>query len=137
MRPFTEELVVEAAGVPLPLATLRGACTAGELTLASDSLPFGTVVLGSCTSKWLALSNRGDVGVRFAWDVRALAPHFSILPSGGAAGGVEVFWGPAARHCSIRLRARQFRRARRRRGLTKLPFQALECRTARHGLSIA
>lgn len=74
--------MADAAGVPLPLTSLRGACTAGELTLASDSLPFGTVVLGSRSSKRLTLSNTGDMGVRFAWDVKALGPHFSILPSG-------------------------------------------------------
>lgn len=85
MRPFSEELRGDAAGVPLSLVTLTGACTAGELTLASDSVPFGTVVLGSRTSKRLALSNTGDVGVRFAWDTKALAPHFSIVPAGTGA----------------------------------------------------
>jgi hydrocephalus-inducing protein len=82
MAPFSEALALDVAGVPLLLATLTGACTAGELSLASDSLPFGTVVLGSRTSKRLALANSGDVGARFAWDARALRPHFEILPSG-------------------------------------------------------
>jgi len=91
---FTEQLVIDAAGTPLPLAALTGACTAGELTLASDSLPFGTVVLGSRTSKRLALGNTGDVGVRFAWDTRALVPHFSIVPAGG--------WGSVVRWCGVR-----------------------------------
>lgn len=82
MAPFSEQLLVEAAGVPINLVTLTGACTAGELSLASDSLPFGTVVLGSRTYKRLALENTGDVGVRFAWDAKALAPHFTISPTG-------------------------------------------------------
>lgn len=82
MAPFSEQLLADAAGVPMTLATLTGACTAGELAIASDSLPFGTVVLGSRTSKRLALANTGDVGVRFAWDAKALAPHFAVSPTG-------------------------------------------------------
>ena len=82
MAPFTEELLADASGVPLQLAALTGACTAGELSLASDSVPFGTVVIGSRASKRLALANTGDVGARFAWDARRLGPHFSIVPAG-------------------------------------------------------
>lgn len=82
MAPFSEQLLADASGIQVALATLTGACTAGELSLASDSLPFGAVVLGSRTSKRLSLANTGDVGVRFAWDTRALAPHFAISPSG-------------------------------------------------------
>jgi hydrocephalus-inducing protein len=82
MPAFSEELVVDVCGMPFALATLTGACTAAELSLASDSVPFGTVVLGSRTSKRLALSNTGDVGVHFAWDSRALGPHFVIVPPG-------------------------------------------------------
>jgi hypothetical protein len=88
MAAFSEELVVDVSGVPLALATLTGACTAGELSLASDSVPFGTVVLGSRTSKAVALANTGDVGVKFGWDTRALGPHFAIVPAGGSA-----WWG--------------------------------------------
>lgn len=101
MAPFSEELVVSAAGVPLTLAALTGACTAGELALASDSLPFGTVALGSRTSKRLALSNTGDVGARFAWDARALAPHFAVLPAGARARGAQPgcsSWRTASLH---------------------------------------
>lgn len=81
-RPWTESLVVDAAGVRLPLGSLSGCCTGLELSLAADSLPFGTVVLGSRTTKRLGLANTGDVGARFAWDVKALGRHFSIYPAG-------------------------------------------------------
>ncbi|PNH08880.1 Hydrocephalus-inducing protein [Tetrabaena socialis] len=83
MRPFTEELLVNLCGVPTPLATLTGACLGTELRLASDSLPFGPVVLGSRAVKRLQLENTGDVGTKFAWDTRALGPHFAIFPSDG------------------------------------------------------
>ena len=81
-RPFQEKLLVSAGGVLLPLATLSGACVGLELTLASDSLPFGTVVLGSKTTKQLQLSNTGDIGTKFAWDPKMFKPHFSIYPAG-------------------------------------------------------
>lgn len=121
MAPFSEELVVSAAGVPLPLAVLTGACTAGELALASDSLPFGTVALGSRTSKRLALSNTGDVGARFAWDTRALAPHFSIQPPGAPRGrrgryarrGAGALAGEPLRPRPRRVRGAHYARPRR------------------------
>jgi hydrocephalus-inducing protein len=74
--------MVSAGGVLLPLATLSGACVGLELALASDSLPFGTVVLGSKTTKHLQLSNTGDIGTKFAWDAKLFKPHFSIYPAG-------------------------------------------------------
>lgn len=99
MAPFSEELTIDAAGVPLSLASLTGACTAGELRLASDSLPFGVVALGSRTAKRLALCNTGDVGARFAWDCKALGPHFSIIPAGvwGLPACMYALLGAAAR----------------------------------------
>lgn len=108
MAPFSEELVVDAAGVPLPLAALTGACTAGELMLASDSVPFGTVALGSRATKRLTLSNTGDVGVRFAWDAKALAPHFSVSPPEGFLppgqdARLEVAFQPTAASADIRV----------------------------------
>lgn len=53
-----------------------------EMTLAADSLPFGSVVLGSRTTKKLGLANTGDVGARFSWDTKALGQHFTIYPAG-------------------------------------------------------
>jgi len=107
-RPFQEKLLVSAGGVLLPLATLSGACVGLELTLASDSLPFGTVVLGSKTTKQLQLSNTGDIGTKFAWDPKMFKPHFSIYPAEGflAAGQdvkLEVTFHPNAVEPDIRV----------------------------------
>ncbi len=82
-RTFSEELFADVAGLRLHMGSLTGACTGTELSLASDSLPFGTVVLGSRTSKRLQLVNSGDLGTKFAWDTRAFGQHFSIFPAGG------------------------------------------------------
>jgi hydrocephalus-inducing protein len=82
MLTFKEPLRALVAGVPQVLATLTGASTGMALMLASDSIPFGTVVLGSRTTKRLQLSNHGDLGCRFAWDARPLGQQFSINPAG-------------------------------------------------------
>jgi hydrocephalus-inducing protein len=83
MRPFKEPLYALIAGVAQQLTVLTGACTGLSLLLASDSIPFGTVVLGSRTTKRLQLSNVGDVGCRFAWEMAPLGREFSISPAGG------------------------------------------------------
>lgn len=95
-HPFSEELIADVAGVRTTLAQLTGACTGTELSLASDSLPFGTVVLGSRTSKRLQLSNTGDVGTKFVWETKALGPNFTIYPAGEPPGCVVIMtkmWG--------------------------------------------
>lgn len=83
---FKEALRALVAGVPQVLTTLTGACTGVALLLASDSIPFGTVVLGSRTTKRLQLSNVGDLGCKFAWDTRPLGQDFSITPAGELCG---------------------------------------------------
>ena len=82
MRMFKEPLRALVAGVPQVLAQLSGACTGASVLLASDSIPFGSVVLGSRTTKRLQLSNVGDVGCQFVWDTYLLAGQFSISPAG-------------------------------------------------------
>ncbi len=46
-RAWQQEVAVQVAGVTLPLLTLSAACLGTRLTLSTDNLPFGTVVLGS------------------------------------------------------------------------------------------
>ncbi len=46
-RAWQQEVAVQVAGVTLPLLTLSAACLGTQLTLSTDNLPFGTVVLGS------------------------------------------------------------------------------------------
>lgn len=82
-RHWSEDLPVEANGVPLPLLRLAGACSGTQVSLASDTLPFGPVAQGSSTVKRLALDNTGDTGTKYSWDVKALAPHFTITPAEG------------------------------------------------------
>jgi hydrocephalus-inducing protein len=68
--------------VPQVITTISGACTGLSVLLASDSIPFGTVVLGSRTTKRLLLSNNGDLGCKFAWDTSRFGSNFGITPAG-------------------------------------------------------
>jgi hydrocephalus-inducing protein len=88
---FKEPLRALVAGVPQVLATLTGASTGMSLLLASDSIPFGTVVLGSRSTKRLQLSNNGDMGCKFAFDTRPLGQQFSISPAGGCNGPLQGY----------------------------------------------
>jgi hydrocephalus-inducing protein len=81
-RQFKEPLKALVAGVPQVLTTISGACTGLSVLLASDSIPFGTVVLGSRTTKRLLLSNKGDLGCKFAWETARFGANFSITPAG-------------------------------------------------------
>lgn len=67
-------------GVSTCLSTCVGACVGAQLSLSAETLPFGTVVLGSSATKRLQIDNTGDVGCQFVWDAAALGSHFSIHP---------------------------------------------------------
>lgn len=62
---------------------LSGSCQGLEISLDSESVPFGAVVQRSWSSRRLVMSNTGDIGARFRWDPRAFAPDFSVSPAQG------------------------------------------------------
>ena len=47
MRPWQQEVAAQVAGITVPLLALSAACLGTQLTLSSENLPFGNVVLGS------------------------------------------------------------------------------------------
>eukprot|EP00667_Euglena_gracilis_P000008 EG_transcript_8 len=83
LRPFTQDVYVEIAGIPTPFLTVSGAGQGIELHLDVKTVSFGPVVHGTFGTKRILLFNTGDVGVRFQWDTRKLEPHFSITPAEG------------------------------------------------------
>nr|XP_032813560.1 hydrocephalus-inducing protein homolog isoform X3 [Petromyzon marinus] len=88
---FTAEVCVESAGVRRPVFLLKGCCQGLEMVLDQEQLPFGAVVLRSQATRRLLLHNMGDVGASFSWDVKHLAPDFSVSPARGyAAAGMDV-----------------------------------------------
>lgn len=47
MRPWQQEVAARVAGITVPLLTLSAACLGTQLTLSTENVPFGNVVLGS------------------------------------------------------------------------------------------
>ncbi|CAE7551801.1 Hydin, partial [Symbiodinium microadriaticum] len=71
----------------IPQFTAQGA----EVSLDTDSLPYGIVVLGSSKTKKLSLENTGDLSLTFQWSEASFGPHFSISPLyGKLAPGNEI-----------------------------------------------
>ncbi|XP_035827636.1 hydrocephalus-inducing protein [Aplysia californica] len=80
---FTEEVLLECAGMSQPLFVVKGSCLGMEISLDSDSLSFGTVYQRSSSSRKLVMSNTGDMNTKFRWDVKRFKPDFSISPEEG------------------------------------------------------
>ena len=66
LRQFFEEIPLSVSGETRSLFNISGACLGTELKLASESLPFGAVSLGSKVTKRLHLENTGDVITNFS-----------------------------------------------------------------------
>lgn len=58
-RTWQQEVAAQVAGVTIPLLTLSAACLGTQLTLSTDNLPFGTVVLGSEVSSVCVICLQG------------------------------------------------------------------------------
>ena len=64
IAPFTEELLMECAGLSQPLFVVAGACQGVEISLDTDSVPFGAVVQQSHSTRKVVMNNTGDIGSR-------------------------------------------------------------------------
>ena len=80
---FNEELLIRYAGVTRKLLSLAGKAQGVEISLDSDSLPFGVAVLGSQKVKKLTLENTGDISITYQWNESTFGKHFSISPLAG------------------------------------------------------
>jgi hydrocephalus-inducing protein len=80
---FNEDLLVRYAGVTKSLLNVSGKSQGIEISLDSDSLPFGVVVLDSQKIKKLTLENVGDISISFQWMEATFGQHFSITPLSG------------------------------------------------------
>jgi hydrocephalus-inducing protein len=56
---FTEAVHAKVAGVETPLLAISGAALGLEVKLDTNTLPFGTIVLGSSTTRYVKLVNSG------------------------------------------------------------------------------
>ena len=75
--------MVKYAGVTRKLVTISGKGQGMEVSLDTDSLPFGNVVINSAKVKKLGLENSGDMAVAFNWMEASFGKHFTISPLQG------------------------------------------------------
>ena len=91
ISPFSEEVLIECAGMSQTLFVVTGSCQGVEVTLDTDYIPFGAVVQRSSNTRRVVMSNTGDMGARFKWDLAKFGPDFSISPvQGYIAQGMDV-----------------------------------------------
>lgn len=91
MKTFSQEVVLETAGLSQRLFLVTGCCHGVEFTLNSDHIPFGAVVKGSSSVRKLIVNNVGDIGANFCWQTGELGDDFSISPvEGYLAPGMET-----------------------------------------------
>ncbi|XP_046359897.2 hydrocephalus-inducing protein homolog isoform X3 [Haliotis rufescens] len=88
---FTEEVMLECAGLYQPLFVVKGSCLGMEIALDTEGIPFGTVVQRSQSTRKLVMCNTGDMNAKFRWDAKRFEPDFSITPAEGyITSGMEV-----------------------------------------------
>ncbi|KAK3085440.1 hypothetical protein FSP39_003318 [Pinctada imbricata] len=81
---FTEEVLLECAGLYQPLFVIQGQCLGMEISLDTTAIPFPTnVVEGASITRKIVMSNSGDMNAKFRWDIRKFRPDFSINPVEG------------------------------------------------------
>ncbi|XP_073461747.1 hydrocephalus-inducing protein homolog [Aquarana catesbeiana] len=91
IAPFAEEVVMECEGAVRSLLVVRGSGQGLELSLDQEYVTFGAVVMQSQATRRIVLSNSGELGARFQWDIKKFQPDFSISPvSGYITAGSEV-----------------------------------------------
>ncbi|XP_069822484.1 hydrocephalus-inducing protein homolog isoform X3 [Dendropsophus ebraccatus] len=88
---FAEEVMLGSYGVMRSLFVIQGCSQGLELSLDQEYVSFGAVVLQSQATRRIVLSNTGELGTRFEWDIKKFEPDFSILPASGyITAGTEV-----------------------------------------------
>ena len=83
LEQFTDEVQFEILRLVRPLFMISGCGQDVHITLGTSHLPFGQVCLNSKSSRQLQLSNKGDIGAHFQWDIEAFKPNFTISPTHG------------------------------------------------------
>eukprot|EP01041_Mallomonas_annulata_P003640 gene3640-7257_t len=88
---FTEDLNISYGGITRKLLSVSGKAQGADVSLDTDSMPFGTVVLDSQKVRKLRLDNTGDLPVSYEWVEATFGNHFRITPlSGKLAPGTET-----------------------------------------------
>ena len=65
MKAFSQEVVLETAGLSQRLFMVTGCCHGVEFTLNSGHIPFGAVVKGGSSVRKVIINNVGDIGAKY------------------------------------------------------------------------
>ena len=92
LAPFVEQIFLKYGELDVPMFAVRGCCQGYDITLDSDTLSFGAVGKDCSLVRKLVLSNRGDIGASFAWNLAQLRDTpFRVSPANGyIAPGQEI-----------------------------------------------
>ncbi len=84
LAPFVEQIFLKYGDLDVPMFAVRGCCQGYDITLDSDTLPFGAVGKDCSLTRKLILSNHGDIGAAFAWNLTQLRDvPFNVSPTNG------------------------------------------------------
>jgi hypothetical protein len=85
IKPFEHDILLQVEGIdePRKYFTVSGVAHGIELRLMDEVAAFGNVVVDSRLTKYIQMSNFGDVKANYAWDKSAFGKHFTIHPASG------------------------------------------------------
>lgn len=85
LPPFEHELMLKIEGIdePRKLMSVAGVAHGVELKLMDEVAAFGNVVVGSRLTKYIQMSNFGDVKASFSWNKAEYTKNFTISPASG------------------------------------------------------
>ncbi|KAL1124206.1 hypothetical protein AAG570_001976 [Ranatra chinensis] len=78
-----DKVYYKCQDVEEPLLIVKGYGIGPDFTLDKTVLPFGATVVGCLNTLKVALSNRGDIGSRYSWDLGSASKYFTVKPPDG------------------------------------------------------
>lgn len=76
-------LKIQGIDEPRKFLTVAGVAHGIELKLMDEVAAFGNVVVGSRLTKYIQMSNFGDVKANFSWNKNDFTKNFTINPASG------------------------------------------------------
>lgn len=85
LPPFEHEICFKIEGIdePRKFLTLSGVAHGIELKVMEEFVAFGNVVQNSHLTKYIQMSNFGDVKANFNWNKNEFTKNFTINPASG------------------------------------------------------
>jgi hypothetical protein len=85
LPPFEHDVMIKIEGIdePRKLLSVNGIAHGIEIKLMDEVAAFGNVVQGSRLTKYIQMSNFGDVKANFSWNKNEFTKNFTISPASG------------------------------------------------------